>query len=302
MNKYMLLSILGVGLLTGGVVVAQDTGPESMFEMAVPAVPPVPPVPPDAPLPPDTFLFLSSEFEHTGELVKNAPYSGEAVTERTQYLADGNRIYHKSSVKVFRDSSGRTRREQSLGQLGFWSSAEEPHTTIFIHDPIESMRYVLEPEEQVARKMPLHGDGDPMIIRRKIEVPPGTKVPAPAPGEDRGLLLPRSPGAHLLHREEIQIAAFEGKAKTETLGKKMIEGIATEGTRTVSVIETGRIGNDRPIEIVSEKWYSPQLKLTILSRQSDPRFGETVYRLVNIKRTEPQADLFKIPEGFKIVR
>ena len=38
----------------------------------------------------------------------------------------------------------------------------------------------------------------------------------------------------------------------------MIEGIHTEGTRTVTVIEAGKIGNERPIEIVSEKWYSPE--------------------------------------------
>jgi hypothetical protein len=294
MNRYMLL-IVGVVLLAGGVAAAQESGPDSMFEVAVPAEPPIPPVPPDAPLPPDTFLFLSSEFEKTEEPVKNAPYSGEAVTERTQYLADGNRIYHKSDMKVFRDSSGRTRREQTLGHLGFWVSAEEPHTTIFIHDPVESMRYVLEPEEQIARKMPLHGDNEPMLIRRKTDLLHGEKIDSPRTGD---AMFKRGP---LPPSEGIRIAAVEGKSKTESLGKKVIEGVDTVGTRTITVIEAGRIGNDRPIEIVSEKWYSPQLKLTILSRNSDPRFGETIYRLVNIKRTEPQADLFKIPEGFKIV-
>ena len=302
MNKYMLL-ILGIVLLAGGIVAAQESGSDGTFEVAVPAeppVPPIPPVPPDAPLPPDTFLFLSSEFEKTEEVVKNAPYSGEAITERTQYLADGNRIYHKSEMKVFRDSNGRTRREQSLGQLGFWVSAEGPHTTIFIHDPVESMRYVLEPEEQVARKMPLHGDGDPLIIHRKTVIPHGTKVPPLVSEEGRSVMFERVPGP-LPAVEGIKMAALEGKTKTEPLGKKVIEGVDTIGTRTITVIEAGKIGNDRPIEIVSEKWYSSQLKLTILSRNSDPRFGETIYRLVNIKKTEPQADLFKIPEGFKII-
>ena len=46
---------------------------------------------------------------------------------------------------------------------------------------------------------------------------------------------------------------------------------------------------------------SPELKVLVLSRQSDPRFGETTYRLTNIVRTEPSADLFEPPPDFTIV-
>ena len=64
-------------------------------------------------------------------------------------------------------------------------------------------------------------------------------------------------------------------------------------------LPAGSVGNVLPIEIVNERWYSPQLKVVLLTRQSDPRFGETTYRLTNIDRSEPPADLFRVPDGFK---
>src|SRR6476659_8935685 len=45
-------------------------------------------------------------------LTNHAPYSAEAVTESVQLLADGNRIVTKNTTHIFRDSEGRTRREQ----------------------------------------------------------------------------------------------------------------------------------------------------------------------------------------------
>ncbi len=55
-------------------------------------------------------------------------------------------------------------------------------------------------------------------------------------------------------------------------------------------IPAGQIGNELPIIIVSERWFSPDLKVLVMSRQSDPRFGETTYRLTNLTRAEPSPD------------
>ena len=91
-----------------------------------------------------------------------------------------------------------------------------------------------------------------------------------------------------------------GRAKSESLGKQTIEGLEAEGTRSVMTIPAGQIGNERPIEIVSERWYSPELQTVILSRHSDPRFGENVYRLVNINRSEPAPALFQVPADYTL--
>ena len=77
-----------------------------------------------------------------------------------------------------------------------------------------------------------------------------------------------------------------------------MEGVAVEGTRTTLTIPAGQIGNEQPINIVSERWFSPDLKVLVMSRQSDPRFGETTYRLTNLTRAEPSPQLFEIPADF----
>ncbi|HKQ75221.1 MAG TPA: TonB family protein [Blastocatellia bacterium] len=88
---------------------------------------------------------------------------------------------------------------------------------------------------------------------------------------------------------------------TEQLAKQMVEGVECEGTRAVTTMPAGAIGNERPIETVNETWYSQELKMMILSKRSDPRFGETTYRVTNINRSEPDASLFQIPSEYTII-
>ena len=89
-------------------------------------------------------------------------------------------------------------------------------------------------------------------------------------------------------------------ASSVSLGKRSVEGVEAEGTRTTSVIPTGAIGNDRPIEIVSERWYSPELQITVMTRHFDPRLGESTFRLVDIRRGEPGQNLFEVPAGYQV--
>jgi len=88
---------------------------------------------------------------------------------------------------------------------------------------------------------------------------------------------------------------------TEQLAKQMVEGVECEGTRAVTTMPAGAIGNERPIETVNETWFSQELKIMIMSKRSDPRFGESTYRVTNISRSEPDAALFQIPSEYTIV-
>ena len=85
------------------------------------------------------------------------------------------------------------------------------------------------------------------------------------------------------------------------LGKQMVEGVECEGERAVTTMPAGTIGNDRPIETVNETWYSPELRIMILSKRSDPRFGESTYSVTNITRSEPYAELFLPPSDYKLI-
>lgn len=90
------------------------------------------------------------------------------------------------------------------------------------------------------------------------------------------------------------------KAKTESLGKQVIEGVEAEGTRSTITIPAGEIGNDRAIEIVSERWYAPSLQIVVLSKHRDPWMGEHTYRLTNLNRSEPDHTLFELPSDYTV--
>ena len=261
------------------VIIERDviaTAPEGVammpFEEAVPAS--------------GSFVFISSLFEMGDKVVKGAPYSAEAVTERIQTLSDGNRIVRKNNSNVFRDSAGRIRREQEFGVIGNWVSAETPERHIFIKDPVAGFHYVLEPENQIARKIKLSEKGE-FRWKEKAHSGKGDEVSV-APG----------PGPAIRHK--MRMRTQPENAREESLGKQTIEGVEVEGSRTVGTIAAGEIGNERPIETITEKWYSQELKLYVMTRHMDPRFGETIYRLTNIKRGEPEASLFQVPSNYKI--
>lgn len=234
------------------------------------------------------FKFISSEFTWDGKTVRNAPYSADAVTETTQTLADGNRISRKSASQVFRDSEGRTRREQTIDTVGPWAAAKS-HKTIFINDSVAGVNWVLDPESKTARKI-------------------SAKRPLIAEAGGSGVALA---GPHIELRGEGQQLMFERRVegpreggpqdvKTEALGKQTIEGVQAEGTRTTMIIPAGQIGNDRPIEVVSERWYSPELQTVVMNRRFDPRTGESIYKLTNIRRNEPARYLFEAPVDYTV--
>ena len=72
------------------------------------------------------------------------------------------------------------------------------------------------------------------------------------------------------------------------------------GTRRTTTIAAGAIGNELPIEIVSEEWTSPDLKVLVMTERRDPRLGTSTYRLVNIIRAEPDRYLFEVPSDYTL--
>src|SRR3954447_5047306 len=96
--------------------------------------------------------FIGAEVGMPGRVVKNAPYSAEIVTETTQTLPDGNRIKQSSSVRVYRDSEGRTRREQSLNNLNGLAPNSSLPQVAFINDPVGGANYALDLTKRTATK------------------------------------------------------------------------------------------------------------------------------------------------------
>ena len=268
-----------------------------------------------------------------GGVVKGKPYSADAVTESSQILADGNRITTRNETRLFRDGEGRTRRELTLNALGVWQPASQ-QVSITIDDPVAGESYVLNPAAETARKLrqfkvalPQGGvaqwtegtiaralpapagaqGGPPQTVAFSSEI--GVTVSGAAPAAPPPLPpMPAQgvPGTRVLppvntFRLAPTVAATAGvELSLEDLGEQVLEGVVARGSRQTQTIPAGAIGNERDIEIVAEEWYSDALETVVLRRNFDPRFGETTYRLINVRLGEPSGDLFTVPQGYEL--
>lgn len=227
---------------------------------------------------------VKAQFGFETKVVKGAPYSAIAEAETIQTLADGNRITNKTKTAVYRDSEGRTRRENL-------TKAQQGITEVFISNPATGTNYSFEKSGSA------EGISDSSKPVKRISNKSNVSI-----------MSVESAGIKRVHENE-KLAEYydrstssdeplpkKKRAPVESLGKQVIEGVECEGTRSTLTIPAGKIGNDLPINIVTEEWYSPELQVLVLTKHSDPRSGETTYRLTNINRTEPDRTLFEVPD------
>ena len=215
---------------------------------------------------------------HGGKVVTGAPFSAVAVTTFSHTLADGNKISNTHQVTLYRDSQGRFRKEGSMPPMGEFA-VDQPHSFVMIHDPVAGKGFLLNPDKKVAHVMALPNHG-----------PRNGKA-------GKGMSADAAPGGP----DAIDSAETTNPNVTkESLGTQTLNGISAQGTRFTRLIPAGKIGNDKPITVTREVWYSPDLQMVVQSKHSDPRFGDTVYSLTNIQRTEPAANLFTVPSDFTV--
>ena len=192
--------------------------------------------------------------------MKGQPFSAEILIEETKRLFDGSLVSRQTRGAVHRDSSGRTRREQPL--------------------------------EMVAGFPVVGGDNQPQMLvfindfntRSHIFLDMNNKI-----ARKSRLGVNVAPSASQKGPE----------GRTEALGTKTIEGVTVEGTRITFELPAGHMGNNKTLSVTEEKWFSPELQVVVLSRHVDPIGGEHVFKLLNIKRAEPVAELFSVPAGFR---
>jgi hypothetical protein len=324
-RKFMVFSVAAALLLNAVGAAAQEPGRKVVIappvieegEVFIAQGPgaPVPPLPPQVEMRGDNLIFMATEMSFAGKLVKGAPYSAQAVTESVQTLSDGNRIVRKNTAQLYRDTEGRTRREQTVSYIGPFAPSLEETQTVFINDPVAGFSYILEPSSKTARKMPRRElrfkvEGDAAEARakaaagaaQKFEVERTfTRVPGPDAPQVTGTAVIIT-GQSAPNGGEVVFARSGSKVepKTEKLEARSFDGVTAEGTRSTLTIPAGEIGNEMPIQIVDEHWYSPELQAVVMTRHSDPRSGETTYRLTNISRAEPAAALFQVPSDYTL--
>jgi hypothetical protein len=198
--------------------------------------------------------------EGSFDLLQVSPRTGcplSAVIEitHTQTLADGTHVQTKSKTLVFRDSLGRVRFDN-------YAPAQQAPSFIQLFDPLEGVRYFIQPQFAVASRGKWTGP------------PPSRSVGSTSPPET--------------------------KPAVERLESQQMEGLLATGSRTTRTISAGAEGNDRALTIVSEIWFSSDMGITLLEKNSDPRSGDVEKRMTNLERAEPDAALFQVPADYAI--
>jgi hypothetical protein len=250
------------------------------------------------------------------KVVRNLPYSAEVISERQQNLADGNQIVRRTTSLSYRDSAGRTRQElrDDKGEL----------RTITIHDPVAGETLFLDPRSKTATRISPRKIAQAAKVR--IEMHPRTKsneerrqITLRRSDNDEDNVVVSSSGPLSFTANEMRSDArrpnemilgplggsfadikWSSKATSKELGTRDIDGVRAEGKLRSYDIPAGAIGNRNPITVNDESWYAPELQITVLTKHSDPRIGDNVYRLAAIKREEPAPSLFAVPSDYTV--
>ncbi len=197
-------------------------------------------------------------------LVPGQPFHAKIEVRIHRQLPDGTVVDQKYYTLVARDSTGRTRRE-SRQLVAADSDLDPPLIRTLVYDPKTNMVTNCYPEQRICRQAFF----DPS--RHPADEPVG----------------PSSDGTSVLTRDD--------------LGKKTIDGLEVIGTRETRTFNPGAFGNDKPVVVTKELWYSPQLQFDLSVTRIDPRNGTQKLEVTELKLGDPGPDWFAIPDGYRLV-
>jgi hypothetical protein len=235
-----------------------------------------------------TVIMEMTQFAMGQEKIEGSPYSATGQIVQEQTLADGTAIHTTTEFSLWRDTEGRFRNEYTI-KLG---NSDNPLRMVQVQDPIDGVLLIWSVSDSLplrsVRRMRM---AEPMPFQRPAGVlasgpPPPPQTPGTIP---RHVTLPAVPHPNT------------SNVRTETLPSDTIAGVYVEGTRTTEVVSAGAEGNDREIAIVSETWTSPDLKITVRQMTDDPRTGKMTVELTTVDRSDPDPELFKVPQGYTVM-
>ena len=195
----------------------------------------------------------------------NAPFTATVNTEWIRQLPDGSTITLKNHRAIARDAAGRIFQERRT-LVPDDGKTQPGITQIEISDPVTHELYICMP----------HG----RTCQVEVFSPPE--------------FLPYTPPA--------KVHMAQGStSESEDLGKQSIGGFETVGVRETTIISAGTIGNSSPLLSKREFWFSPKLGVNLISKRQDPFSGTQNFEVSDITLDEPDAKLFEVPSGFKIL-
>jgi hypothetical protein len=193
----------------------------------------------------------------------NSPFSCTLRAEWTRTLEDGSTQTVENHRIVMRDRAGRIFQERRT--LVPKDGQREPELMrTEISDPATHLKYFCYEERKVCDPEDYLASADP------VNAPEGS------------------------------FEQSTGSLTREDLGKNNIDGMDVTGTRETTTINAGVIGNDRPILITKEIWYSELLGLNIMVKRVDPRHGTQIFTVDDLNLADPDPKYFSLPAGFTV--
>jgi hypothetical protein len=223
----------------------------------------------------------------SGRPIFESAFSADATTTVHQTQENGTRIERRATARYYRDRAGHVRVEQMLAGVDQQNSPGPRERITIIPDTTSGAVYTLDATSRTA------SIGSRSAADWAVGGGDSFAVPL---GGARFLVFVHG---ELLRRRSGLVG---NPVDEELLGNRQIAGLHAIGRRITTTILVGQAGNSRPMEIVDERWDSPQLRMVVYARHVDPRTGVIEYRLTNVNRGEPAPDLFAIPDGYTVSR
>ena len=201
------------------------------------------------------------------------PFSGVRTYQGARSFVDGNRIDRGASERLYRDGQGRTRVERELPPQVLANNPRMEPVQVTINDPVSGDRIELHAQTKTA--IVVHGAAAPAL---------------PAQAE--------APKIFVMFARHLYGANDPGWSKPVSLGEKSFDGVRATGQRQQYPVPAGAIGNEKPITLTVEQWFSPELSLVIAKSGTSTLGGEFSNQIENIVRGEPNPSLFQIPSDY----
>ncbi|MBS1814278.1 MAG: hypothetical protein JSS87_05335 [Acidobacteria bacterium] len=200
-----------------------------------------------------------------------APFQAERVTHMERALPDGIKTVRDVHETLARDFDGRVmdRSEVTSGA----QNGPSPHRIFFtLIDPVT---HIETSWDSVTMKgMQLHFKPEQSIMVRPSPQVQSSSVP------------------HFT-RDKVTV-------RKEDLGTRQIAGLIAKGTRMVTVIPVGLIGNDKEIEMRHDVWLADNFNIPLLDEEENPFSGLYRIEVTSLAQTAPDPALFKLPNGLKV--
>src|SRR5215469_10316595 len=195
----------------------------------------------------------------------NAPFTATVTTELSKILSDGSTQTNWNHRTVARDSSGRIFEERRF----FAPNGDKVATRISeldYSDPGRHEMYACRPQEKTC-------------YVNRYYAPESVKLMPAGPLPNGG-----------------------GSVTREELGQKTIDDLNLIGSREITTLNAGVVGNQKTEPIVKEFWYSPRLQINVITKRFDPRFGSQNFVVSNVNQSEPDPKLFEPPADYRVVK